>query len=151
MACPISGDDVDRHEFFYLRLGRASPVKDPGSERTCTGSLHGSNQRRSRNSAVAGFAGEHAETVRSPARSGFDLPAGNGAYFRPESFARPIIITGLDFRFVVAQQLRECGIGADIVLEPVRRDSGPAVAVAALLERIPNGRNRKGIPKVERI
>jgi len=27
--------------------------------------------------------GEHAETVRSPDRSGFNLPAGNGAYFRP--------------------------------------------------------------------
>ena len=51
----------------------------------------------------------------------------------PELFARPIIITGSDFRFVVAQQLRECDIGADIVLEPVRRDSGPAVAAATLL------------------
>ena len=51
----------------------------------------------------------------------------------PELFARPIVITNADFRFVVAEQLRECGIAADIVLEPVRRDSGPAVAVAALL------------------
>ena len=48
-------------------------------------------------------------------------------------FARAIVITNVDFRFVVAEQLRECGIEADIVLEPVRRDSGPAVAVAALL------------------
>ena len=46
-------------------------------------------------------------------------------------FARPIVITHSDFRFVVAEQLRECGIEADIVLEPVRRNSGPAVAVAA--------------------
>ena len=51
----------------------------------------------------------------------------------PELFTRPIVITSSDFRFVVAEQLRECGIGADIVLEPVRRDSGPAVAVAAAL------------------
>ena len=50
-----------------------------------------------------------------------------------ELFDRPIVITNTDFRFVVAEQLRECGIEADIVLEPVRRDSGPAVAVAALL------------------
>src|SRR5437870_5878129 len=51
----------------------------------------------------------------------------------PELFARPIVITKADFRFVVAEQLRERGIEADIVLEPMRRDSGPAVAVAALL------------------
>jgi mannose-1-phosphate guanylyltransferase/mannose-6-phosphate isomerase len=46
-------------------------------------------------------------------------------------FGRPIIITHTDFRFVVAEQLREIGVDADIVLEPMRRDSGPAVAVAA--------------------
>ena len=51
----------------------------------------------------------------------------------PELFARPIVITHCDFRFVVAEQLRECGVDADIVLEPMRRDSGPAVAVSALL------------------
>jgi mannose-1-phosphate guanylyltransferase / mannose-6-phosphate isomerase len=51
----------------------------------------------------------------------------------PELFARPIIITNTDFRFVVAEQLRERGVEADIVLEPMRRDSGPAVAISALL------------------
>jgi mannose-1-phosphate guanylyltransferase/mannose-6-phosphate isomerase len=51
----------------------------------------------------------------------------------PTLFARPIIITSADFRFIVAEQLRELGIEADIVLEPMRRDSGPAVAVAAEL------------------
>jgi mannose-1-phosphate guanylyltransferase/mannose-6-phosphate isomerase len=51
----------------------------------------------------------------------------------PELFARAIILTSADFRFVVAEQLRECGIEADIVLEPMRRDSGPAVAVSAVL------------------
>ena len=50
-----------------------------------------------------------------------------------ELFGRPIVITNAEFRFVIAEQLRDCGIGADIVLEPVRRDSGPAVAVSALL------------------
>src|SRR5437762_5918075 len=48
-------------------------------------------------------------------------------------FARPIVITNGDFRFIVAEQLRELGVEADIVLEPARRDSGPAVAVAAAL------------------
>ena len=47
----------------------------------------------------------------------------------PGLFLRPIIITNADFRFIVAEQLRELGIEADIVLEPMRRDSGPAVAV----------------------
>ena len=51
----------------------------------------------------------------------------------PNLFGRPIVVTNADFRFVVAEQLRERGIDADIVLEPVRRDSGPAVAVSAVL------------------
>src|SRR5919108_2723814 len=56
-----------------------------------------------------------------------------GRISEPELFARPIVITNTDFRFIVAEQLRECGIEADIVLEPARRDSGPAVAAAAAL------------------
>src|SRR4029079_5981142 len=58
----------------------------------------------------------------------------------PNLFARPIVLTSSDFRFVVAEQLREAGVEADIVLEPLRRDSGPAVAVAAVLaaQRDPN-------------
>ena len=38
-----------------------------------------------------------------------------------ELFGRPIVITNTDFRFVVAEQLRERGVEADIVLEPMRR------------------------------
>lgn len=49
------------------------------------------------------------------------------------AFEKPIIISNYDYRFLVADQLREIGAQADIVLEPVRRDSGPAVAVAAAL------------------
>jgi mannose-1-phosphate guanylyltransferase/mannose-6-phosphate isomerase len=51
----------------------------------------------------------------------------------PTLFARPIVITNADFRFIAAEQIRECSIEADIVLEPARRDSGPAVAAAAAL------------------
>jgi mannose-1-phosphate guanylyltransferase/mannose-6-phosphate isomerase len=51
----------------------------------------------------------------------------------PELFDKPIVITHSDFRFVVADQLRALGIVADIILEPIRRDSAPAVAVAAAL------------------
>lgn len=55
-------------------------------------------------------------------------------------FDRPIIITNSDFRFVVAEQIRANGVEADIVLEPVRRDSAAAVAAAAGLgaQRDPN-------------
>ncbi len=46
-------------------------------------------------------------------------------------FARPIIITNLAYRFMVREQLDEIGIDADILLEPMRRDSGPAIAAGA--------------------
>ena len=44
-----------------------------------------------------------------------------------------IVITNREYRFLVAEQLDQIGIKAEIVLEPMRRDSGPAVAVAAEL------------------
>lgn len=47
------------------------------------------------------------------------------------TFEKPIVVSNIDYRFLVADQLREIGAHADIVLEPTRRDSGPAVAVAA--------------------
>jgi mannose-1-phosphate guanylyltransferase/mannose-6-phosphate isomerase len=48
-------------------------------------------------------------------------------------FDRPIVITNSDFRFIVAEQMRQCGLAGDIVLEPMRRDSAMAIAVAASL------------------
>ena len=51
----------------------------------------------------------------------------------PALFERPIILTNRDHRFLVAEQTKEIGIAADIVLEPVRRDSGPAIAAGAHL------------------
>src|SRR5580704_5658198 len=46
-------------------------------------------------------------------------------------FARPIVITNAAYRFMVLEQLAEIGIEADVLLEPVRRDSGPAIAAGA--------------------
>src|SRR5262249_21663516 len=46
-------------------------------------------------------------------------------------FERPIIITNASYRFMVLEQLAEIGVEADILLEPARRDSGPAIAAAA--------------------
>jgi mannose-1-phosphate guanylyltransferase / mannose-6-phosphate isomerase len=49
----------------------------------------------------------------------------------PELFGRPIVITNSQYRFLVAEQLAAIGIEADILLEPIRRDSGPAIAAGA--------------------
>src|SRR5271167_926013 len=50
----------------------------------------------------------------------------------PTLFERPIIITNAAYRFMVLEQLAEIGREADVLLEPVRRDSGPAIAAGAL-------------------
>lgn len=53
---------------------------------------------------------------------------------RGPGFAPPIIVCNEAHRFLIAEQLRAAGIeGARIVLEPVGRNSGPAIAAAALL------------------
>ena len=49
----------------------------------------------------------------------------------PAQFGRPIVITNSQYRLMVADQLAELGISADILLEPMRRDSGPAIAAGA--------------------
>ena len=49
----------------------------------------------------------------------------------PAVFGRPIVITNGQYRFIVAEQLAEAKIEADILLEQARRDSGPAIAAGA--------------------
>lgn len=49
----------------------------------------------------------------------------------PALFARPIIVTNGQYRFLVAEQLAAIAMEADILLEPVRRDSGPAILAGA--------------------
>src|SRR5882757_7012117 len=46
-------------------------------------------------------------------------------------FERPIVITNMAYRFMVLEQLAEIGLEADVQLEPMRRDSGPAIAAGA--------------------
>ena len=50
----------------------------------------------------------------------------------PALFGRPIVVTNNQYRFLVAEQLAAIGIEADIMLEPMRRDSGPAIAAGAV-------------------
>ncbi len=52
----------------------------------------------------------------------------------PKRYSRPIIITNADYRFLVAEQALECGVElADVILEPVARNTAPAIAAAALV------------------
>lgn len=46
-------------------------------------------------------------------------------------FAAPVVVANEDHRFLVAEEVRELGVEATIILEPERRDSAAAVAVAA--------------------
>ncbi|MEP5232332.1 MAG: mannose-1-phosphate guanylyltransferase/mannose-6-phosphate isomerase [Alloalcanivorax sp.] len=48
---------------------------------------------------------------------------------------RPIIVCNQEHRFLVAEQLHDIGIEADILLEPCGRNTAPAVALAALQAR----------------
>jgi mannose-1-phosphate guanylyltransferase/mannose-6-phosphate isomerase len=49
-------------------------------------------------------------------------------------FDAPVIVCNVEHRFLVAEQLRDAGItNARIMLEPVGRNSAPAIAAAALL------------------
>ena len=55
-----------------------------------------------------------------------------------EDFMAPLVVCNDDQRFLIAEQLREAGITpAMIVLEPVARSTGPALAVAALTAENP--------------
>ena len=49
----------------------------------------------------------------------------------PALFGRPIVVTNNQYRFLVAEQLAALEVQADILLEPARRDSGPAIVAGA--------------------
>ncbi|MBW4034566.1 MAG: mannose-1-phosphate guanylyltransferase/mannose-6-phosphate isomerase, partial [Proteobacteria bacterium] len=49
-------------------------------------------------------------------------------------FAPPVVVANEEHRFIVAEQLREAGaVGARILLEPMGRNSAPAITAAAFL------------------
>jgi len=50
-------------------------------------------------------------------------------------FAPPIVITGPNFHFFAKRQAEEVGVDATVVIEPLRRDSGPAIAAATAIAR----------------
>ena len=49
----------------------------------------------------------------------------------PALFGRAVVVTNLDHRFLVADQLQAIDVEADVLLEPEARDSGPAIAAGA--------------------
>jgi len=57
-------------------------------------------------------------------------------------FERPIVITNTAYRFMLLEQLTEIELEADVLLEPMRRDSGPAIAAGAVFSQI---RDREAI------
>jgi mannose-1-phosphate guanylyltransferase/mannose-6-phosphate isomerase len=48
-------------------------------------------------------------------------------------FGPPIVITGPNFHFFARRQAEEVGVEATVVIEPMRRDSGPAIAAATAI------------------
>jgi mannose-1-phosphate guanylyltransferase/mannose-6-phosphate isomerase len=52
---------------------------------------------------------------------------------RDAMFGPPIVITGPNFHFFARRQAEEIGVEATIVIEPMRRDSGPAIAAATMV------------------
>src|SRR5476649_973058 len=46
-------------------------------------------------------------------------------------FGKPVIATNDAYRFMAEQQAKDIGVEIDILVEPSRRDSGPAMAAAA--------------------
>jgi mannose-1-phosphate guanylyltransferase/mannose-6-phosphate isomerase len=55
-------------------------------------------------------------------------------------FGTPIVITGPNFHFFARRQAEEVGVEATVIIEPLRRDSAPAIAAAAAvaLQRDPD-------------
>ena len=46
-------------------------------------------------------------------------------------FSRPVVATNDSYRFTAEQQAHDVGIDIDLLIEPSRRDSGPAMGAAA--------------------
>jgi mannose-1-phosphate guanylyltransferase/mannose-6-phosphate isomerase len=51
----------------------------------------------------------------------------------PGADVRPVVVTNEALRFLVLDEIEQAGLRADIVLEPSRRDTGPAIGAALAL------------------
>lgn len=50
-------------------------------------------------------------------------------------FAAPIVITGPNFHFFARRQAEDVGVDATVIIEPLRRDSAPAIAAATAVAK----------------
>src|SRR5258708_4361329 len=57
----------------------------------------------------------------------------------PALFERPIVITNTAYRFMVLEQLAAIGLEADVLLDPARRDSGPAIVAGSAFAQMRDG------------
>ena len=80
---------------------------------------------------MAGIAREPAQTVHPADRRTVDFQSVVSLVGDRATFDPPVVITNFDYRFRVAEQLKEIGAEATILLEPERRDSAAAVGAAA--------------------
>jgi mannose-1-phosphate guanylyltransferase len=52
-------------------------------------------------------------------------------------YSAPIIVTNLEYEFLVAEQVKACGIEpAHVILEPIARNTAPAITAAAMIAQM---------------
>lgn len=52
---------------------------------------------------------------------------------RNKSFGRPAVIVGEEHRFIAAEQIKEIGIEADLIVEPASKNTAPCAIIASLI------------------
>ena len=84
--------------------------------------------RRRRHEALASIARRPTKAISFAVWPALDILGHHPQSVGSELFCRPLIVTNNQYRFLVAEQGVAVGVKADIMLEPMRRDSGPAIA-----------------------
>ena len=81
---------------------------------------------------MAGLARKSTEAVFAAARAAVDVSGDHSPSVRSGLFGRPIVVTNVQYRFLVAEQLAVIGAQADILLEPGTRDAETRLLWTAL-------------------
>jgi mannose-1-phosphate guanylyltransferase/mannose-6-phosphate isomerase len=75
--------------------------------------------------------GGAAEAIPAAVRATLDLPGHHDPGRDAALFDRPIVIAGVAYHFIKREQLTGIGLDAEILLEPARLNSGPAISPGA--------------------
>ena len=87
------------------------------------------------------LSGDHTLLQATALRVGKSLSVADGKVISP------IVVANEDYRFITAEQLRQTGIvPASIVLEPVGRNTAPALTLAALIALQAGRTSAHGMP-----